>query len=105
MENALYHGIKRKRGKGHICVTGVREGEAVLLKITDDGAGMTADRLMELRRAMETGERVGFGLVTVHERLRLLFAPPCGLTVDSRPGEGTAVTARIPFRSGEEGEL
>ncbi len=105
VENALYHGIKRKRGKGHICVTGVREGEAVLLKITDDGAGMTADRLMELRRAMETGERVGFGLVTVHERLRLLFAPPCGLTVDSRPGEGTAVTARIPFRSGEEGEL
>ena len=54
---------------------------------------------------VETGERVGFGLVTVHERLRLLFAPPCGLTVDSRPGEGTAVTARIPFRSGEEGEL
>ena len=73
VENALYHGIKLKRGKGCIYITSRKEGADVLLQITDDGAGMAAARLEELNRAIENGERVGFGLVTVHERLRLLF--------------------------------
>ena len=102
VENALYHGIKRKRGRGCIRIASQAEGAAVLLQITDDGAGMTAARLEELNRAIEKGERVGFGLVTVHERLRLLFGPPYGLTLSSREGAGTTVTVRIPRRGKEE---
>ena len=104
VENALYHGIKLKRGKGCIRVAGRAEGRDILLRITDDGAGMSPERLEELRRAMDTGERVGFGLVTVHERLRLLFGGDYGLTLSSRQGEGTTVTARIPCRRTEEAE-
>ncbi|WP_297300860.1 sensor histidine kinase [uncultured Oscillibacter sp.] len=102
VENALYHGIKRKRGRGCIRIASQAEGAAVLLQITDDGAGMTAARLEELNRAIEKGERVDFGLVTVHERLRLLFGPPYGLTLSSREGAGTTVTVRIPRRGKEE---
>ena len=102
VENALYHGIKLKRGKGCIYVTSRVEGTDILIQITDDGAGMAPARLAELSRALETGERVGFGLVTVHERLRLLFGPPYGLTLSSRQGVGTTVTVRIPC-GGEEG--
>lgn len=104
VENALYHGIKLKRGKGCIYVTGRMDGMDALIQITDDGAGMTAERLAELDRALETGERVGFGLVTVHERLRLLFGPPYGLTLSSCQGVGTTVTVRIPCGPGEEAE-
>ena len=104
VENALYHGIKLKRGKGCIRVAGRAEGRDILLRITDDGAGMSPERLEELRRAMDTGERVGFGLVTVHERLRLFFGGDYGLTLSSRQGEGTTVTARIPCRRTEEAE-
>lgn len=103
VENALYHGIKRKRGKGRICVTGRAEDGDILLQITDDGAGMSADRLEELRRAMDAGERVGFGLATVHERLRLFFGGSYGLTISSQEGAGTTVTARIPYPP--EGEV
>lgn len=103
VENALYHGIKLKRGKGCIYITSRAEGTDILIQITDDGAGMSEERLAELNRALETGERVGFGLVTVHERLRLLFGPPYGLTLSSRQGVGTTVTVRIP-RGGEEAE-
>ena len=102
VENALYHGIKRKRGKGHISVVSGREGDDVLIQVADDGAGMTEERLAELNRALETGERVGFGLVTVHERLRLLFGSPYGLTLSSREGQGTTVTARVPRGKREE---
>ena len=56
----------------------------------------------ELERAIANGERVGFGLVTVHERLRLLFGPPYGLTLSSREGAETTVTVRIPRRGKEE---
>ena len=104
VENALYHGIKLKRGKGCIHVSGQEQGPDVLLQITDDGAGMTEVRLEELRRAIQNGERVGFGLVTVHERLRLLFGPPYGLTLASREGQGATVTVRVPRWTNKEKE-
>ncbi len=101
VENALYHGIKLKRGKGCIYITSRKEGADVLLQITDDGAGMAAARLEELNRAIENGERVGFGLVTVHERL---FGPPYGLALSSREGVGTTVTVRVPCQGREDRE-
>lgn len=100
VENALYHGIKLKRARGQITVTGTIEGADVVLRVSDDGVGMPRQRLEELRAALETGERVGFGLVTVHERLRLLFGRGYGLQIESREGRGTVVTARIPREEG-----
>ncbi|MCD7857025.1 MAG: hypothetical protein LUG55_04365 [Clostridiales bacterium] len=40
VENALYHGVKLKRGQGHIAVKGWAEDGCVLLTVTDDGVGM-----------------------------------------------------------------
>lgn len=98
VENALYHGIKLKRGIGHIYVTGWADGEDILLQVTDDGVGMSQKRLDQLTQAMDQGDRVGFGLSTVHERIRLLFGPPYGLSISSREGVGTSVHIRIPRR-------
>lgn len=103
VENALYHGIKRKRGKGRIHIISRQEGQDVLLQITDDGAGMSGERLEEVRQAIAAGARVGFGLVAVHERLQLFFGGDYGLTVSSQEGIGTTVTARIPHSTQEEG--
>ena len=96
MENALYHGIKMKRGAGRIYIVGRSDGDDAVLQVTDDGLGMPPERLELLRRAMERQERVGFGLSAVHERLRLFFGPEYGLSVSSQLGVGTTVTARIP---------
>jgi two-component system sensor histidine kinase YesM len=96
VENALYHGIKMKRGMGHIYVIGRAEGDHVLLQVTDDGVGMSPQRLGQLRQAMEGGERVGFGFSTVHERLRLFFGEGYGLSLSSQENVGTTVTVRIP---------
>lgn len=102
VENALYHGIKMKRGLGHIYVMGRAEDGDVVLQVTDDGVGIPPQRLEELRQAMARGERVGFGLSTVHERIRLFFGPGYGLALSSREGIGTTVTIRIPKRSLQE---
>lgn len=96
VENALYHGIKLKRAKGRISISGRREGEDVVLQVADNGVGMSLERLTTLRQSLKTRERVGFGLATVHERLQLCFGPGYGLSLESEEGQGTCVTARIP---------
>ncbi|WP_251317569.1 sensor histidine kinase [Flintibacter muris] len=98
VENALYHGIKLKRGPGRIYVVGQAQGEDILLQVTDDGAGMSPERLEELTKALDQGERVGFGLSTVHERVRLFFGPPYGLSISSQQGVGTTISVRVPLR-------
>ena len=97
VENALYHGIKLKRAKGTIRITGRLEDGCVLLRVEDNGVGITPQRLAQLRDAMEQQERVGFGLSAVNQRLRLQFGPEYGLRLDSEEGQGTTVTARIPY--------
>ncbi|MDO4338985.1 MAG: sensor histidine kinase [Eubacteriales bacterium] len=96
VENALYHGIKLKRGLGMISVKGYEEGEDIWLVVSDNGAGMDAERLEEVRKSIRKEQRVGFGLSTVHERLQLWFGAEYGLSIDSMPGEGTTVRVKIP---------
>ena len=96
VENALYHGVKLKRAKGLISVTGKAEGDDIVITVSDTGAGMTKDRLEELRAGLSNRERVGFGLSTVDERLKLFFGEKYGLSIESTEGEGTDVTVRIP---------
>ena len=69
----------------------------MLLRVEDNGVGITPQRLAQLRDAMERQERVGFGLSAVNQRLRLQFGPEYGLRLDSEEGQGTTVTARIPY--------
>ena len=96
VENALYHGVKLKRAKGFITVTGKSEGDDIVITVSDTGAGMTKERLEELRAGLSNRERVGFGLSTVDERLKLFFGEKYGLSIESTEGEGTDVTVRIP---------
>ena len=97
VENALYHGIKLKRAKGTIRITATLADGCVLLRVEDNGVGITPQRLAQLRDAMERQERVGFGLSAVNQRLMLQFGPEYGLRIDSEEGVGTTVTARIPY--------
>lgn len=90
-ENALYHGIKNKRGKGKILIEGIDLGEDLILRVTDTGQGMTKERLKEVQTAIEPGERKGFGLAAVSERIRLYYGSGYGLKISSEEGEGTVM--------------
>lgn len=90
-ENALYHGIKNKRGKGKILIEGIDLGEDLILRVTDTGQGMTEERLRQVRNAIATGERTGFGLAAVSERIRLYYGSGYGLKISSKEGEGTVM--------------
>lgn len=100
VENALYHGIKNKRGKGMISITGEICDNDVILRVKDNGIGMEPDQLERIRKAMlgaSGGEPEGYGLYNVNERIRLKFGEAYGLSVDSTYGEGTEVSIRLPY--------
>ena len=101
VENAIYHGLKPKRGKGMIRVTGSLSGGRVTLRVEDTGAGMEEAELVSLRSQILSGEASGFGLTASYKRLLLMYGAECELTVDSRVGEGTAITIGIPMRTEE----
>lgn len=96
VENSIYHGIKMQRGKGQIRISVMSVNDEIEIRVKDNGAGMDEERLSELRNAISYGEKVGFGLRTVHERIQLLFGESYGLEVDSSQGVGTVVTIHIP---------
>ena len=53
--------------------------------------GMTPERLYEVQEAIRTGERAGFGLAAVSERIVLYYGPGYGLKISSTEGEGTVM--------------
>lgn len=102
VENALYHGIKNKRRKGIICLTGRVEGELIILEVTDDGIGMTEERLQGIRASLYDSKSEGFGLRTVHQRIQILFGAEYGLSLESIPDAGTKVIVTIPMKTSDK---
>ncbi len=111
VENALYHGIKDKRGGGSITVTGRREGDWLSFCVKDTGRGMSNEQLEDVCARMRgekppittpyAGNGSGFGLNNVDQRIRLYYDLDEGLCIQSG-AEGTTVTFRVPCRSREE---
>lgn len=98
VENAIYHGIKEKKGPGHIAIKGMEEDGSLIIKIEDDGAGMDEETLKQITDQFKhRDDTAGYGMINVHERIALTFGEPYGITVESRKGAGTAVTIRLPI--------
>lgn len=108
IENAIYHGIKGRRGPGHIRVEARLEHNRLLLTVQDNGAGMSNERLAEMQQLLEaplasleasspgmTGK--SYGMLNVQARLRLSFGDEYGIMLESREGEGTSVTIIHPL--------
>ena len=98
IENALYHGIKNRRGRGVIQITGEKRNDDILLQVRDNGAGMTEEQLQRLQAGVYEEHHSGLGLKNVHQRIRLYCGEPYGLTFESKQGIGTTVTVLLPSR-------
>ena len=101
VENALYHGIKNKRGMGHINIVGKMKGEDIEFVVSDDGIGMTEDEVRRLKGiisgAIQDGrDDGGFGLFNVNQRLELNYGEEYGLNIESTYNVGTSIAVRIP---------
>ncbi|MBR2855207.1 MAG: sensor histidine kinase [Clostridia bacterium] len=111
VENALYHGIKNKRGGGKITIRVSRQNRILTFVVADTGRGMSPEQLRQVEEmlreetptaqpALEPGH-TGFGLRNVDTRIRLYYRKQTGLVFQSGP-EGTEVSFTIPIRTREE---
>ena len=104
VENALVHGIRGKRGKGTIRVTGQLEGDNIVFCVEDDGVGMDDEKLYNLRKASVSGSAqsadvAAFGVGNVNERIHIYYGENYGLFFKSQPGVGTTARVVIPAKN------
>ncbi len=100
VENALYHGIKNKRGMGHIRIRGQAGKKDFTITVTDDGIGIDETRLRQVQSGIQNKVLTGkdfYGLYNVCERIRLNFGEEYGIFIESVYGEGTSVRVILPY--------
>jgi two-component system sensor histidine kinase YesM len=121
VENAVYHGIKNKRGLGMIKVRGWIENGLLCFSIDDDGKGIPEDELAVIKREIANEPRededeagaVGeedlgvdfrhsaFGLYNISRRLGLYYGGKASLDIQSVYTKGTTVILKLPVLPAE----
>ena len=105
VENAIYHGVRAKRGRGRIVVSALRAGAGhMTFSVADNGIGIEPDRLRALQDGLASGAcpatpSGGFGLYNVAQRIRLYYGT--GLQITSIYREGTTISFTIPCKEQE----
>ncbi|WP_238357982.1 cache domain-containing sensor histidine kinase [Cohnella zeiphila] len=103
VENALLHGIRKKKDKKGAILISVREDRGdLLLSVSDNGIGMEERLARRLLTEAPAEDRTGgssggssYGLFNVNERIKLYAGDDYGISIDSEPGAGTTVTVRL----------
>ena len=104
VENAVMHGFTGQHQKLFIYIHVYQEESYLVVEISDDGDGMSADVLAEIRRSL-SDSATGFysdtqqsiGLANVYTRLKLCYQRQAVLEIDSEPDVGTVITLKLPL--------
>ncbi len=89
VENSVVHGFRSLDKTGVVEISAIRENDVLVISIRDNGCGFD---VLELQQ----NDRPHTGLASVNMRLALNYGPGFNASVNSRPGEGTLVTLRLP---------
>lgn len=107
VENAIYHGVETKIGKGHLKIRIKVTKNHLIVKISDDGMGISNDKLLELNdrlkshtindAASPSSKKGGIAIQNVSNRIKLLFGEDYGIYLYSWQGTGTDVEITLPI--------
>lgn len=106
VENAIAHGLSRKRDGGHLTLSGQVKDQQLLFSIADDGIGMSEASLREImaqtpKRPEETnGERIA--IANIRQRLQMHYGGSADLLLNSVEGVGTTVQLVFPLEFAKE---
>ena len=93
VENAIKHGICKKKGGGTVKITSYDDGKSYIITIVDDGIGFDPSE-------KPNGERRHVGIENVQKRLESMVDG--SMKIETAPGKGTAVTITIPKNGGRK---
>lgn len=90
VENAVEHGVARRRRGGRIDILAGKEGDLLMVRVLDDGPGLDE---------AAPDHRDGVGLATTRSRLEAQYAEEACITLANRPEGGVVATLTLPFRA------
>lgn len=92
VENSVNHAMPAE-GQLHIEISVEESGDDVVIKVSDDGVGMSEEQARRLLQSASASEKgTGIALRNVDARLHAVFGPGSGVSVKSQVGKGTQVT-------------
>lgn len=103
VENSIYHGLLSKEGLGTLSIKGRKKGRIMEFMVSDDGVGMSQEKADAILRAptqegiyedSEVTENIA--LWNINQRIKRKYGDSYGLSIQSKPGEGTTVIMRMP---------
>jgi len=97
VENAFIHGLSNTEQGGKITLHAWLEDMNLMLSITDNGSGMSKDRLEEVRQDLKQGQGLGsgIGIGNISRRIHMLYETG-RFEIDSEEHKGTVVKITIP---------
>lgn len=109
VENAFIHGLEDIEKGGFIKLTVKKDNDKVLIKVIDNGIGMSEEKVRAILSAdnedLSKRHVTGIGMHNIINRLRLFYntsAIEDVIEIDSKIGEGTKVTLKIPLMKGDK---
>jgi two-component system sensor histidine kinase YesM len=109
IENAIAHGLDRRRAGLCIVVSASLQGAQLCLEVADTGFGIDAQTLAQLVESLARPVAaaqlpradVGIGLVNIDRRIKLLFGEQYGVVIRVTENVGTTVSLHLPYRCGD----
>src|SRR5262249_15033262 len=90
LENAIEHGLRGEQTKGVINIQSVCEANELVLIVSDNGTGITAEQLDRLQ--------MGIGLGSTCERLAQMYPGQHTFSIRRLPERGTEVRIAFPTK-------
>lgn len=97
IENAIYHGIRKKSGSGTIFIEFEAQGEDLILCVSDDGIGYCEEAQKSDNESGLKAKLGGIGLGNVDQRIKILCGEEYGISIRAREGGGTIVSYRLKY--------
>lgn len=105
VENAVFHGIERKRGKGTIHLKAWKEEDSVYIQVRDDGVGISEKRLEQILASLRqplyqeeyklSAASGGIGVQNVYARYTIRYGEQFHFSIESKKGVGTRVILKL----------
>jgi two-component system, sensor histidine kinase YesM len=101
VENAIYHGLKHRKDKGHLEISGSKKGNYIVITVADDGVGISKEKISEiLVPSNQSPLKVNFGVNSVNNRIKLLYGNESGLEIESKVNEYTKAKVVLQIQEG-----
>lgn len=102
VENAIHHGLRKKRDKGKITIRARVEGNMLYVEILDNGSGISPERLKEIEYLLQKKDTkvisdLGIGVSNVNRRIQLIYGENYGLHITSILGKETKIEMNVPM--------